>query len=69
MGNELPHFGGVDSMEKEIDVESVLLKSKNDKRCFESKIEFLMDCFDLESIEDFNYCNNNQLTDFEKMED
>ncbi|MFA0021300.1 hypothetical protein AB4354_23630 [Vibrio splendidus] len=69
MGNELPHFGGIDSMEKEIDVESVLLKSKNDNRCFESKIEFLMDCFDLKSIEEINFWNAIQSTEFERIED
>ncbi len=69
MGNELPHFGGVDSMKKEIYVESALLKSKNDKRFIESKIEFLMDCFDLKLIEEIRFWNIIQSTDFERTED
>ncbi|WP_133146355.1 hypothetical protein [Vibrio cyclitrophicus] len=55
-------------MQKEINIEVEQLTSRNGKSYLENTMEILMDCFRLESIEEFNSWKNHQLTNFGAIE-
>ncbi|PTP75250.1 hypothetical protein [Vibrio splendidus] len=68
MKNKIIHFGLIDSIEKEINIETNKLTSSNGKLHLRNKKEVLKDCLGLESIEEFNSWKNHQLINFEKIE-